>query len=197
MTTDASIAHFDRLYRDDPDPWNYRTSDYERGKYAATLGALAQPRYQSAIEAGCANGELGARIATRCERYLGLDCAERAVVEARRRLAHLPQARVRRCHLPHAWPKRRADLIVLSEILYYLDPDELRALAGRVQRTLLTGGEIVIVNWTGETDTPLSGRAATGHFVTALEACCRVTLARQESGYDLVLLRCARDGLSD
>jgi len=189
MTIDARIAHFDRLYREDPDPWNHRTSGYERAKYGATLSALGDARFLSAIEAGCGNGELGALIAAKSERYLGLDCAARAVAEARRRLAHVPQARVRQCFLPRHWPKRRADLIVLSEILYYLDYAELGLLAERLRRTILPGGRIVIVNWSGSTGTALSGRESTCALLGALGACCSVTHAARGSGYDLMLVQ--------
>jgi SAM-dependent methyltransferase len=198
MTTDPRIAHFGRLYRDDPDPWNYRTSAYEREKYAATLAALGCPHHHSTIEAGCSNGELGALLAARCDRYLGLDCAERAVTEARRRLAHMPHARVRRCLLPHHWPSRRADLIVLSEILYYLDAAELACLARHVHRTLLPGGEIVIVNWTGDTDTPLNGQEATRLFLDALgsERGYDTTRRHCEGRYRLLVMRRVHDTMA-
>lgn len=122
-----------------------------RDRHAATLAALSFPRYQSAIEAGCATAELGALVASRCDRYLGLDGSDGAVAEARRRLAHLPHARVRRCLLPYGWPKRRADLIVLSGVLSDLVPADLQALARRLHHTLLPGGEIVIVDGHGDT----------------------------------------------
>ena len=40
-----SIDDFEARYRADPDPWSYESSDYERGKYAATL--------KEAVPAGC------------------------------------------------------------------------------------------------------------------------------------------------
>jgi len=187
--TDPRLSHFEGLFRHDADPWHYRTSSYEQAKYDATLAALSFARYASAIEAGCANGELGARVAQRCDRYLGLDCAAPAVELARRRLAHLPHARVRQCFLPHRWPSRRADLIVLSEILYYLTAKELDRLASALQHTLMPGGEMIIVNWTGETDTELCGRDATARLIRALGNWCRTTLSRRGPDYDLVLLR--------
>jgi hypothetical protein len=79
----------------------------------------------------------------------------------------------------------------LSEVLYYLNEAELEALAERLHDTLLPGGEVIIVNWTGETDTALSGAQATRIFAAALTAMpgyARVLSCGQE-GYDLLLLR--------
>jgi hypothetical protein len=40
-------GYFDRLYGQDPDPWRFATSDYERAKYAATVAALPRERFAS------------------------------------------------------------------------------------------------------------------------------------------------------
>ena len=161
-------AHFERLYRTDPDPWHYAASPYEQQKFAATLAGLQSTRYASAIEVGCSIGVLSARLRHRCDRYLGLDLSPTALRLARRRLAHYPNVSLRQVEVPRRWPRRRADLIVLSEILYYLSPDELSALARHVARTLFPGGEVVIVGCLCETDTALSSTAATQLFTRAL-----------------------------
>lgn len=158
--TDPRVAHFDALFRADPDPWHYRSSPYERAKYAATLAATAASHFQSVVEVGCANGELGALLAPRAERYLGLDCSAPAITLARARLAGFRHSRVRQCQVPRGWPRRPADLILLSEVAYYLTPDELQHLCARIHTTLMPGGEVVIVCYTGQTQTPLSGAQA-------------------------------------
>lgn len=45
-------AHFDRLSRANPDPWNYQTSPDEAQKYAAALGAPTLTCYATGIEIG-------------------------------------------------------------------------------------------------------------------------------------------------
>ena len=161
-------THFERLYRSNPDPWNYATSPYEQQKFAATLSGLQSPRYASAIEVGCSIGVLGAGLRHRCDRYLGLDLSPTALRLARRRLAHCGNVALRQVEVPRRWPRRRADLIVLSEILYYLCPDEVSALARHVALSLVPGGEVVIVACLGDTDTVLSGATATRLFTRAL-----------------------------
>lgn len=164
-------THFETLYRADPDPWNYALSPYEQQKFAATLAGLHRPHYASGIEVGCSIGVLSAGLQRRCDRFLGLDLSPTALQLAHRRLAHCSNVALRQVDVPHHWPRRRADLIMLSEVLYYLDAEELSALAGHVHRSLLPGGEVVIVSFRGETGTPLSGLAASGLFIRAL---CRL-----------------------
>jgi hypothetical protein len=57
---------------------------------------------------------------------------------ARERLAPWPGARVERCAVPQEWPEAAApfDLIIVSELAYYLAPDELQQLAVRIEGSL-------------------------------------------------------------
>jgi trans-aconitate methyltransferase len=165
---DHRQTHFESLYRASPDPWNYTASPYEQQKYAATLAALLQPHYASAIEVGCSIGVLSAQLAARCDRFLGLDLSPTALQLARQRLASCRNVALRQVEVPRQWPRRKADLIVLSEVLYYLSEAELAMLARHVDASLMPGGEVVIVASRGPTDTPLTGLAAARAFTRAL-----------------------------
>lgn len=160
--------HFDGLYRANPDPWNYQTSPYEARKYDATLAGLTRPRYASAVEAGCSIGVLSARIAPRCDRLLALDLSEQAVAEAAARLAPFAQAQALRATLPRDWPRGAHDLILLSEILYYLEELEIDQVAQLVARDAAPGCECVLVHWQGPTQTDISANAARDRFCAAL-----------------------------
>lgn len=161
-------AHFDQLYQNDNDPWNYTSSGYELGKYDATIARLTRPHYGSVIEVGCSIGVLSARLRLLCDRFLGLDLSERALRLAGRRLAHCNNVALRQVEVPYRWPRRKADLIVLSEVLYYLSEDELAHLAECINASLMPGAEVVIVAYSGETGTKLSGATAAQIFIDAL-----------------------------
>lgn len=161
-------AHFEQLYQKDTDPWDYLTSRYEREKYDATLARLMRPHYASVIEVGCSIGVLSAGLRQRCDRFLGLDLSARALHLAGKRLAHCSNVALRQVEVPHRWPRRKADLIVLSEVLYYLTEDELSHLAKRIDHTVLPGAEVVIVAWSGPTGTQLSGTQAARIFIKSL-----------------------------
>ncbi len=182
------VAHFDRLYAANPDPWGFRTSGYEHDKYRATLAALPDRRFGSALEVGCSIGELTRRLAPRCDRLLGLDLSETALREAEAACAGLDGVGFRRAAVPGEWPEGRFDLVVLSEVLYFLVPDDLAALARRCLDGLAAGGLVLLVNWTGPTDDPLSGDQAAELFIAGTAARLRAVRQERHAGYRLDLL---------
>ncbi|NOG73136.1 SAM-dependent methyltransferase [Roseicella sp. DB1501] len=181
------VAYFDAIYAADADPWRFASSDYERAKYAATLAALPRPHYARAFEIGCSIGVLTAQLALRCDALLAVDLAEAPLAAARARCADVPQVTFRRMAVPGDWPEGGFDLILLSEVVYYLDAADLARLASRVAGALHPGGEALLVHWTGETDYPLSGDAAAEGFIAA--AGLPVIRQQRAEAYRLDLLR--------
>ena len=139
--------HFDELFAASEDPWYFKQRWYESRKRALTLACLPRARYTSGYEPGCANGELSAALATRCDRLLISDGAATAVALAQRRLAALPHVAAVQAWIPDEWPDARFDLIVISELAYYLDADALAGLAAKAAGALLPGGDIVACHW--------------------------------------------------
>ncbi|HKM62941.1 MAG TPA: class I SAM-dependent methyltransferase [Acidisphaera sp.] len=181
-------AYFAEKYAADPDPWRFASSDYEARKYAATIAALPRARFASGLEAGCSIGVLTAMLAQRCDALLGFDVVEAALAQARARNADNPQVRIEHRSLPQDWPDGAFDLIVFSEVLYYLDEADLRAVVERVRTALLPGGAVVLVHWLGPTDYPLTGDAATELLTSALEDVCDVTRSERQPDYRLDVL---------
>ncbi len=186
----ARAAAFDRLYAGATDPWSYRGSPYERSKYAATVAALPRRQYRAGLEVGCSIGELSARLAGRCRRLVGIDASAVAIGTAQAAHGGRPGLEFRAGELPGAWPDGHHDLIVLSEVLYYLTLSELSGLAARMDGSWTRGGHCVLVNWMGATGTPLSGAAAAARFRTAFRrrVRCRTLRAVTTTRYRLELL---------
>ena len=124
--------YFDAIYTADPDPWKFAASPYERGKYTLTLNAMPKSRYRSALEVGCSIGVLTRSLASRCDAVVAIDAAEAPLVEARRRCADLPGVRFEQMFVPDEWPDGEFELILLSEVVYYLSRDDVGRLAARV-----------------------------------------------------------------
>jgi SAM-dependent methyltransferase len=192
MRRDAGLRHFERLYAASDDPWNCRESAYERAKFADTLAHLPRPRYRRALEVGCSIGVLTDHLATRADRVLGIDASPRAI-----RLARAGRRRAgvafRRARVPAEWPAGGFDLCVLSEVLYYLTPQERRQLTARLARAAVV--DVVLVNWRGATGTPWSGDEAAADIVRRARhrGFVAATTARPDYRVD-VLRRAAGDG---
>ena len=102
-------------------------------------------------------------LAPRCDSFLAVDASSAALAHAAIRLAHLPAARTRHLTVPHEWPDGQFDLIVVSEVGYYLSPDELAGLFERVEAALLPGGTLALCHWRH----PVSGWELDGDAVHA------------------------------
>lgn len=147
---------FESLYAQDPDPWGFESAWYEHRKYALTVAALPRPRYRRCLEPGCSVGVLTQRLAERCDEIVALEPVAAAAARARSRLEACSGVEVREGTVPDAWPDGTFDLIVLSEVAYYLDLDALDVVLDRIEASLEPDGHLVAVHWRGETDYPLT-----------------------------------------
>ncbi|MFF2031020.1 PIG-L family deacetylase [Arthrobacter sp. NPDC058192] len=154
---------FDAVHRGDEDPWEYTTSWYEQRKRALTLAALPDEHYAAGLEIGCSIGTLSLELAQRCDSFLAVDASSAALAQATIRLAQVPAARTSHLTVPHEWPDGQFDLIVISEVGYYLSPDELAGLLERVEAALLPGGTLALCHWRH----PVSGWELDGDAVHA------------------------------
>jgi len=144
-----TLEDFEARYRSDPDPWSYETSAYERDKYAATLAACGPGPFRHALEIGASIGVLSEQLADRCERLTTIDGAPTAVAGARRRLAGRAGVEAILGAIPEAIPAGRYDLLLASEILYYLQADALTATLARLRECGARGARLVAVHWRG------------------------------------------------
>ncbi len=159
-------SYFEDRYRQNIDPWGFRTSSYEQEKYDRTLSALTRAHYDRVLEVGCSIGVLTARLAQRSGELLAID-ASRTALEAARKDAPANVA-FEECVLPGEFPDGSFDLIVLSEVLYYFSQPDLISVAERCSGVLAPEGEMVLCHWLGETDYPLTGAQASDAFAHAL-----------------------------
>jgi SAM-dependent methyltransferase len=143
----VATPYFDQLFAGNDDPWAFRQRWYEQRKRALTLAVLPRPRYTSIFEPGCANGELSAELAPRCDRLVCCDTAAAAVALAKTRLMGFPHAQVQQSRLPEQWPPGAFELIVLSELCYYLDAEDLHRLVDRALASLTEDGQLLACHW--------------------------------------------------
>jgi SAM-dependent methyltransferase len=179
--------YFEALYREKGDPWSFESSPYEAAKYARTLEVMPGARVASMLEVGCANGVLTAKLGARCDDLLAVDVSETALAAARARCADQPNIRFEKRQLPQDVPDGCFDLILLSEVIYYLDRADVKRLADYVTSAVRSGGHLLLVHWTGETDYPLSGDDAVLTFQAALNGAVVHIIAERHDQYRLDL----------
>ncbi len=145
--TAMTATDFERRYRADPDPWRYQTSAYEQAKYAATLEACGPGPFAHALELGGSIGDFSARLAPRCRSLDTIDFSPTAVRRASVALASYRQARATLGEIPQAMPDGEFDLVVASEILYYLNGPALANTLGLLEARIVPRGRLVCVHW--------------------------------------------------
>ena len=160
---DGRTTYFDDLYERHEDPWGYTSRWYEERKRALTLASLPERRYETVLEIGSSIGVLAEALAERAERLLAIDVSAAAVERAARRLAPLPHVRVERHDITARVPQGSFDLIVLSEVGYYLGAVALDEVLRGVRDALSPSGELVTVHWRH----PVAGLELDGDAVQA------------------------------
>ena len=154
MTLETS--YFDRLYEADADPWQFRTRPYEARKREITLAALPERHYCTCFEPGCSIGVLTEALAARCDHVLAMDTAAEALRLASQQLPE--NVVLQRGAVPADWPDGTFELIVLSEVAYYLDKDDCALLASRATATEL---DLLAIHWRHPVaEYPISGDEA-------------------------------------
>ena len=157
MPREETLRHLSSLYEQSDDPWNHRTSVYEQAKFSATLAAIGDGPFANALEIGCGNGTLLALLAPRCKSLTGLECIPAAVTLAQRAVADHPHVTVLQACVPDQLPATHPDLVLLSEVLYFLSILDIQRLAAWLRAR---HPRIVCVNWLGQTDEHLDGAGA-------------------------------------
>ncbi|WP_440222799.1 SAM-dependent methyltransferase [Dokdonella sp. MW10] len=157
--------YFDALYRIE-DPFGYRGRWYEQRKRELLLAMLPRERFARGWEIGCSNGELTAQLGTRCDSLFGTDVSAAAAALARARVQALPHVQIFHSSQPSEWMEGEFDLIVLSEMGYYLDAPAMATLAGRVATSLVKDGVLVACHWLHAFEAaPLLGDEVHDHLI--------------------------------
>ncbi|GGM89894.1 methyltransferase [Dyadobacter beijingensis] len=163
-TLDAS--YFNALYGNNQDPWNFEGSDYEKNKYAQTMLMIPDDVYARVFEIGCSNGVLTEMLQNRSQRLLAVDSSRVAVENAKKRLEKYHHVIVVEMEVPREFPALKFNLILLSEVGYFMVAEELLALRDKLIAALLPGGHLLMVHWTPVVEEfPLTGDQVHEFFI--------------------------------
>ncbi len=128
----STESPFEGLHAEQSDPWHVHSSFYESRKRAITMAALPHPAYGRVMELGCSVGALAADLAARSELVLAVDESLAALRRAALTLAGKDNVQLVHLQVPEGLGRIDADLVVISEIGYFLSPRRLRRLADKI-----------------------------------------------------------------
>ena len=139
------LRHIFDLHHREPDRWSYETSPYERERLAAVLGAIGPGPYERVLEVGCSEGVFTLVLASddRVGTVTAADVSPRALETARRRCEGLSNVSFVAGSIVNDAPPGPFDLIVCSEVLYYVG-GQRRLLAREFAGRLGLGGTLVL-----------------------------------------------------
>ena len=140
-------ALFDILYKLKKDPWKYKTSEYEQEKYRETLKVLSQYRYKRILEVGCAEGVFTGMMAEYADKITALDVSKTALKRAGENNCNCENIEFCLMNIEEETPGGKFDLVVCSEVLYYLDTRErVAGVRDRLTGLLENKGKILLVH---------------------------------------------------
>lgn len=144
------------------------TTWYEQRKIAVALAALARPRYDLGWDCACGTGELAGALADRCDAVVASDGSAEAVRLTRQRTGPRDSVHCVVNRLPDLPALAvRPSLVVVSEVLYYLDAAARSRTCAALAAT--ARDEVVCVNWRHEPpDAYLSGADAVDELDASL-----------------------------
>lgn len=190
MRKAIDLDGFEALFRSRIDPWDYRTSPFEKHKRGLLLRACGPGRAGRGLELACAIGETSRPLLTRCLTLLATDGAPTALAEAGRRTDPAARIAYRQAILPRDLPRGPFDLIVVSEIAYYLGARDLRALGEGLVRALAPGGRIVVLHHVVRFDDAVQIPAlAHSRLCRDLARSCIVTRRERHGRFEIASLR--------
>ncbi|MBI4063205.1 MAG: methyltransferase domain-containing protein [Elusimicrobia bacterium] len=141
-----------RVFSRRKDPFKYETSPYETARFNAIETALNGRRFRHALEVGCAEGVFTQKLASCAQRVTALDISGIALKRAGELLKGNSRVELIEGDI-REWfnaSNRRFDLIILGDILYYLDKSlvqpHLKETIGRLADWLDDGGLIILAH---------------------------------------------------
>ena len=162
-----TYEYFSRLYQENEDPWDYEASKYEAQKYEASLQALPREQYQNAFEIGCSIGVFTAKLAPRCKRLLSVDLSPAVLQLAKQRCRQFTHVEFKVLSVLEEYPADVFDLTILSEVGYYLEPEDLARLSEQITNHAALHGHLLLVHWLAPVlDYPLRGDDVHEHFLS-------------------------------
>jgi cyclopropane fatty-acyl-phospholipid synthase-like methyltransferase len=154
LTKQAQVESF---FDEGGDPFGFDANPKERIKFQRTLEVCGDGDLGRVLEIGCAVGSFTEFIAPRATDVLAIDVSEAAIKQAEERMRGKSHVHLEVRTLPADFPDGPFDLIVASDVLYYLTVDDLKQCLSLIEERLAPDGAFVAVHYIPRVGTLLNG----------------------------------------
>jgi 2-polyprenyl-3-methyl-5-hydroxy-6-metoxy-1,4-benzoquinol methylase len=141
-----TLSGFADKFAQDADPWNTWNAPDEVLKRRAILHALPSRISGRMWELGAGNGSNSRALATRSLRLDATEATKEGTELVAQAVADSAGARAVQLIVPAPPPSASYDVIVIAELLYYLDARAMAILARQVAARLRPGGSVVLAH---------------------------------------------------
>jgi SAM-dependent methyltransferase len=152
---------FDHFF-DEGDPFGFDVHPEEQLKFDRTLEVCGDGPLGRVLELGCAVGTFTEVLAPRATDVLAIDVSQSAVDQVLRRLDGQDHVRAVAMAIPDEFPDETFDLVIASDVLYYLPVPVLQRCVDRIEESLAPGGTFVSVHYVPRMGSVLNGEEAHG-----------------------------------
>ncbi|MBB4189081.1 2-polyprenyl-3-methyl-5-hydroxy-6-metoxy-1,4-benzoquinol methylase [Sinorhizobium terangae] len=127
------------------DPWRLDGNEFERERHTQMLRmSLCQGPITNALEVGCAAGAFTEKLAPHCERLTVIDVVPQAIARTKQRMKEATHINWIVADVQQFSTEQLFDLIVVAEVLYYLeDVAAMRVAIHNLVSMLAPGGHLV------------------------------------------------------
>ena len=139
--------YFNKVYAANEDPWDFETSEYEAKKYLATIEALPKKKFANALEIGCSIGILTRLLSLKCESLLATDVSQIALDKAILNCEKIENVTFKKAKFPQELPQGPFDLIVVSEVAYYLSQEDWNLAMEKFLNINTEDATILLCHW--------------------------------------------------
>lgn len=143
--------YFETRYRK-VDPYLTTIDPKEKEKIETTFNLIKEHHYKNILDIGCGEGYLEEKLLTVADKITALDISKLALNRAKIRIGNYPNIKFTRQDILKYKPKEKFDLIICSEILYYLHMKDIVFLADKLVAWLLEGGYLLLVHIYGRNE---------------------------------------------
>ena len=150
---------FDHFF-DEGDPFGFDRNPEEQLKFARTLEVCGDGPLGRVLELGCAVGSFTEVLAPRSGEVVALDVSQSAVDQVIERTRGHSNVRAVAMSIPDDYPEGTFDLVVASDVLYYLPVEVLTAVRRADRGSVADGGAFVAVHYVPRMGSVLNGDEA-------------------------------------